>query len=144
MTNCIAAVKAIIFNEKKEFLILRQNIEGKVFVDIPGGKVEKGENPYETLVREVKEETDLDINIIKPIGMWWFERAKADKNQVICNTFLCEVVEKNTEVDISKNPSEDTIFKYEWISKEDFLKDENNHPKNYFGSLKLLIENLNI
>ena len=51
--------------------------EGKLLVlhrkkpdvwELPGGRIEYGEHPIETAIREVKEETNLDVEVIeKPI-----------------------------------------------------------------------------
>jgi len=55
----------ILENEKGEFLIyLRDNKPGIPFPDhwdLIGGHVEEGESPEEALVREVKEEIDIDL-----------------------------------------------------------------------------------
>lgn len=36
--------------------------------EFPGGKVEKGENDYEALIREIKEELDWDIYVGRRLG----------------------------------------------------------------------------
>jgi 8-oxo-dGTP diphosphatase len=59
----IAAI--ILENDKGEFLLyLRDNKPGIPFPDhwdLIGGHVEEGESPEEALVREVKEELDIDL-----------------------------------------------------------------------------------
>lgn len=59
----IAAI--ILENDKGEFLLyLRDNKPGIPFPahwDLIGGHVEEGETPEEALVREVKEELDIDL-----------------------------------------------------------------------------------
>jgi mutator protein MutT len=55
---------AIIVNDKGEILFLRRSIQDDFCPDcwsLPGGKIEKGEKPEEAVIREVKEETDLEI-----------------------------------------------------------------------------------
>ncbi len=59
-------IAAIIFeNDKGEFLLyLRDNKPGIPFPgywDLIGGHVEAGESPEEALIREVKEELDIDL-----------------------------------------------------------------------------------
>ncbi len=120
MSQVHCAIKALIKKEDK-FLIVNINVQGEEFWDLPGGKVDFGESPYETLHREIKEEIDLKAKIIKPLGMWWFFR-KVDGDQVVCNTFLCEP--EGYDVDISKNPDTEKITKFKWITKEEFLSDE--------------------
>ena len=56
-------VGAIITNEKKEIFLVRRNKDdfmGGIF-EIPSGKLEKGENILDALIRETKEETNLDL-----------------------------------------------------------------------------------
>jgi 8-oxo-dGTP diphosphatase len=63
MMKKIAAI--ILENDKGEFLLyLRDNKPGIPFPgywDLIGGHVEEGETPEEALVREVKEELDIDL-----------------------------------------------------------------------------------
>jgi 8-oxo-dGTP diphosphatase len=110
-----SAMKAII-KKNNSFLVLEHDFNGEKIYDLPGGKVEYGENPLDTLKREVKEETMLDINIIKSLGVIWFFR-RSDKNQVVCNTYLCETL--SDKIDISKNPTNEKIVTYRWIDFKD-------------------------
>lgn len=53
-------VKLLIFNDKNKILLLKRDHPiKKIYWDIPGGRVQKGETPLQTLKREVKEETGL-------------------------------------------------------------------------------------
>lgn len=52
---------AVVINENKEILLVR-TIKG--YYGFPKGHVENNESEYETAIREVKEETNIDIEII--------------------------------------------------------------------------------
>ena len=52
---------AFIFNEKNQLLILKPSY--KDGWNLPGGVTDEFESPYQTIVRECKEETNLDIQI---------------------------------------------------------------------------------
>jgi len=119
MNNIYSAVKAII-QQGEKFLVIKQKINDQTFWDFPGGRIEYGESPYDTLIREVKEEVGLSINIIKPIGMFWFFRL-IDEGQVMATTFLCSA--DNYDIDLTKNPADENILEYRWVTKDEFLND---------------------
>lgn len=57
-------VGALVLNSQNEILILTRKTNDFMggIDELPSGNMEKGENIYEALVREVKEETNLDLN----------------------------------------------------------------------------------
>ena len=56
-------VAAIIIHENKIFATQRGYGEFKDGWEFPGGKIEPGETPQEALVREIKEELDIEIEV---------------------------------------------------------------------------------
>lgn len=138
MNLVLPATKALII-DGDQFLIIKQVIDDLVVWDLPGGRIKYGEAPLDTLRREVKEETDLDITVEKIAGVWWFYRSASDKNQVVCITYLCSV--KNGQIDLGLNPDakEEIISEYKWITKNEFLT--NDYPVGH-ESLKQLINDV--
>ncbi|WP_020589247.1 NUDIX domain-containing protein [Desulfobacter curvatus] len=60
--NCAAAAMAIILDDQNRILVtVRAKEPGKGTLDLPGGFTEPGESINHGLVREVKEELNLDI-----------------------------------------------------------------------------------
>ena len=57
----IVGIGAIIMHDGKILLEKRKNDPGKGKWSVPGGVVELGENVTQTVIREVKEETGLDV-----------------------------------------------------------------------------------
>lgn len=59
-------VGAVVLNSDKEILILSRKKDDFMggIDELPSGNLEKGENIYDGLAREVKEETNLDIKSI--------------------------------------------------------------------------------
>lgn len=49
-------------------LIKRNTVPFKGYWALPGGRAEPGETVEQTVVREVKEETGLDVKVVKKIG----------------------------------------------------------------------------
>ena len=64
--NPSAAVAAFILNEQQELLVVRRAKEpGKGTLDLPGGFCDMGETVEEGMKREIKEETGLDVDVVK-------------------------------------------------------------------------------
>ena len=81
-----------IFNEKGEVLLQRRGDSKKW--GFPGGAVELGETPQMAAVREVKEETGLDVEVDNLIGIYTdcnMEYPNGDKAQSICIVFELKV-----------------------------------------------------
>ncbi|MCE5214561.1 MAG: NUDIX domain-containing protein [Methanobacterium sp.] len=65
------AVRALIFDDDGKILILKRSTESKTNPgkwELPGGKVDQGESFDKALVREVYEETGLNITLENVIG----------------------------------------------------------------------------
>ena len=61
----INVVAAIIKNKNDQILIAQRNLkksQGGLW-EFPGGKIEKGETQEQAIIREIKEELDMDIKI---------------------------------------------------------------------------------
>lgn len=71
---------AVVLNEDSRILLLNGPKRGW---EIPGGRVEEGESITSAVIRETKEETGIDIEIIRFCGV--FQNVK---ESVISNLFL--------------------------------------------------------
>jgi len=137
MPKIIASVKALI-QYRDTYLVLKAPIHKGDVWDLPGGKIEYGETPYEALIREVKEETCLSVTIDRSLGAWWFY-SKNHRHEVICHTFLCTPVGE-VNVDLTHNPAVDEdISAFYWETKQDLL-DQNKYELE--ESLKEIIRKL--
>ncbi|MBR4447644.1 NUDIX domain-containing protein [Methanobrevibacter sp.] len=59
-------VRGIIKNDSGEILIVKRHPKSRTdpeMWELPGGKVEKGEFFADALIREIKEETNLDVDV---------------------------------------------------------------------------------
>lgn len=64
----IEVVMCIVPNGNKILLVHRADKDPKLSWAFPGGTVEEGENVYQTAIRELKEETNVDGEIIGLVG----------------------------------------------------------------------------
>src|ERR1700758_3503156 len=70
----------VICNPDGRVLIIRRSKQIRVlpgYWDLPGGTVEDGEDPADAAIREIKEETDLDVTNVS----LYFEKSTVDKSK---------------------------------------------------------------
>ena len=72
------ATAIIPFPEDRILLIKRNTVPFKGYWGLPGGRVDPGETVEQTVVRECKEETGLDVAIINKIGEYVERGVKDD------------------------------------------------------------------
>lgn len=82
----IPSVEAIIMKDEALLFLRRKNSPAKGEWWFPGGRIRKGETFHETMFREVKEETGLDVEIIKYIGV--YNRIFPERHDITI-AFLC-------------------------------------------------------
>lgn len=75
----IVSAAAIVLNEKKELLLIKGPRRGW---EMPGGQVEEGESLTDAVIRETKEESGIDIEVVKFCGI--FQNIEGS----ICNTLF--------------------------------------------------------
>ena len=102
----IPGVEAMIMKDDSLLFLRRKNSPAKGEWWFPGGRIRKGETFKETLFREVKEETGLDINVIKFIGVYC---RIFPERQDITIVFLCKCFDD--KVILSNEHSEYRFFK---------------------------------
>ena len=80
--NFRIAVKAFIVNKNKLLVCKRakEDIQKPNIWEIPGGRLNPGEDPFIGIIREIREETGLYIKPILPMSINHFER---DDGQII-------------------------------------------------------------
>lgn len=122
--------KAMVEKDGK-LLILRRSSYTNSFPgywDFPGGELESGETPSESLKREVKEETGLEVQPLEAIGT--YRLALEEDSEEISHIFTVHSTKliSDREVELSH---EHTDFR--WAEREDILKlDIEPFMENYF------------
>jgi len=105
-----ATVGAVILNSEAEVLICKSNKWNQKYV-IPGGHIEAGESMEEALIREVKEETGLDVFEIELLGIneSIYSESFQNKKHFIFVDFIC----RSNSNDVILNEEAQS---YEWIN----------------------------
>lgn len=109
-------VGALIFNREGKILLMRSH-KWKDKYMIPGGHIEFGETMKEALIREVKEETNLDIKDIEFVQFQEciFDNTFWKKRHFIFFDFACKT--DSTDVKLNEEAQE-----FGWFSIKEALK----------------------
>ena len=107
----IEVVAAVILN-KNQYLCVQRNSSKYDYIsykyEFPGGKIEENETNEEALLREIKEELNLEIQIEKHIIT--IKHTYPDF-KISMNTFLCN--SKTREITLNEHVNQ------KWLAKED-------------------------
>lgn len=96
--------------ENNEILLVQQKLSDKRNWSLPGGRLERGETLSQGLIREMKEETGLDVEIIR---MLYLCDVAASSNTILHISFLLKRVGGDIELpsnEFDENPIHDIRF----------------------------------
>ena len=112
---------AIIKNGDRIFVTQRGYGEFKDWWEFPGGKIEPGESPEESLVREIKEELDAEISVGKLIRTVDWDYPDF---HLTMHCFWCELVSSELrllEHEAAKWLDKDSIRSVKWLPADELL-----------------------
>ena len=106
-------VVAAIIKKNNLFLIVQRNRNKHLGLkwEFPGGKVLSNESFVEALVREIKEELCVSINVHEKIAV---EEYKDDKIDIVLHYFHCTLQNGSMVLNEHEN--------FSWVEKKDFNK----------------------
>jgi 8-oxo-dGTP diphosphatase len=124
----IVSAAAIVLNDKNELLLIKGPRRGW---EMPGGQVEEGESLTDAVVRETKEESGIDIEVIKFCGI--FQNIEGS----ICNTLFLgkpvggELTTSPESLEVGFFPLEEALEMVTWNNfrqRIEYCLDEKMHP----------------
>lgn len=117
----IEVVAAIICKGDKIFATQRGYGEWKDWWEFPGGKMEVGETPEESLVREIREELSTDINVDKFVCTVEYDYPKF---HLTMHCFLCSLLTDAlhlNEHEAARWLTKDKLDSVQWLPADEIV-----------------------
>lgn len=125
-------IRAVVFNESGEILMVKEKVDGRW--SLPGGWADVGYSPAEVAVKEVKEETGLDVKTLRVLGI--FDKRNhphPPEGWYVYKIFiLCEKIGG----EISKDTTETSDIQYFSLENVPPLSE----PRIVFSQIKMMFE----
>ena len=92
------SIKGIVFEHGKVWLRKNERQEW----ELPGGKLDEGEQPEETAIREMKEELGFDVKVTAPIQaqLYTIKKSNDESRGVLVVSYLCELLRKSGDFEL--------------------------------------------
>lgn len=107
-------VTAAIIIDNGKILLTQRSSNDKLLAlkwEFPGGKIEEGESEKNCLIREIKEELNLDINV----KSFFFKNThNYGEKEIELNFFICEIKKGNLKLNVHND--------FCWVTKEELTK----------------------
>ena len=122
-------VRVVILDEDNRVLMLKQRHEEHDIWMVPGGGIEKGEDARQAAIREVKEETGLDVDV-KAL-LWHVEEVSEKRGQRFVNFFLAGLKGGTLELgtDPERKEGEQVLKEVRFMSREEIAGIEVLYPE---------------
>lgn len=125
-------IRAVVFNESGEILMVKEKVDGRW--SLPGGWADVGYTPAEVAVKEVREETGLDVKTIRVLGI--FDKRNhphPPEGWYVYKIFiLCEKIGG----EISKDTTETSDIQYFSLENLPPLSE----PRNVYNQITMMFE----
>lgn len=134
----IICSSGFILNSKNEFLMLQRSPNDNFlpgYWELPGGRIDNGEDLVSGLQREIKEESGLEVSVINPLKAVSYYLDPENPRESYGIFYLCNLKKENQKVSLSEEHSD-----YKWVSFDNhnelkvsnllkkFIEGFKNHP----------------
>jgi 8-oxo-dGTP pyrophosphatase MutT (NUDIX family) len=103
VTQFPVSVKGVVFRDDRAILLRNERDEW----ELPGGRLEAGEDPAACVAREIREELGLDVTVCGIIDCWTYEVLPGQ--EVVIVTYGCRL-DGHDEIEISAEHKEVGLF----------------------------------
>ena len=105
-------IKVVAILQKEDKILIARKKEGKPlagYFEFPGGKIEKGETPEESLARELMEEMNIKIDVKEYVGESIYDYGNGKVISLL--GYISEIIDG--EIKLSDHD------RYEWVTLEE-------------------------
>ncbi len=124
----IVSAATVILNDADEMLLIKGPRRGW---EMPGGQVEEGESLSEAAIREAKEESGADIEIVKYCGVFQNVKSSISNNLFLAKFVGGQLTTSPESVDVGFFPIDDALEMVNWNNfrqRIEYCLNEEKHP----------------
>ena len=114
----IICSSGFILNSKREFLMLQRSSNDDFlpgYWELPGGRMDNGEDLVSGLQREIKEESGLETNVINPLKAVSYYLDPENPRESYGVFYLCDLKKENQKISLSEEHAN-----YKWVSFDNY------------------------
>lgn len=125
----VEVVMCIACFENEVVIVRRAKSEGNLLWQFPGGGIEENETIFDTAIRELKEETNLDGEVIEIIGTRIHPYSKKEIAYIAMKVNKNEIIIGDPDLDIGLFVNKNDLSKYFTTPLYDKVQDYLNNLK---------------
>lgn len=136
----VGGVRVVIPNEEEDkVLMVCQHHEDKDIWMVPGGGIEAGESSIDAAIRETKEETGLDVEVV---GMaWHVEEVNERRGQRFVNYMVAKITGGELALGMDPELGDAQVLRdIKFLSREEIAKLDHVYPKFFNDEIWTILE----